>query len=146
MQLPALHLDPLQVLDAVQEGHRRQVAQLLGHPKAHIGRPGDQRGVGVGQIPVRQFVAVARAGTRREAACLPDPPRIFGQEKAQSAVIQSGTGAPAAASAARTIGRIAGAAAQVAGQHGRRGRCAPFRCATAIDTTKPGVQKPHWLP
>jgi hypothetical protein len=101
MQLPTLHLDPLQVFHAVQEGHRLQVAQLLGHPKPDIRRPGDQHGIGVGQIPVGQFVTVARA-----EGVWPGCPRTPPDRPAprHPVCIQSGTGALSAASAARMIG------------------------------------------
>ena len=79
MQLAALHFDALQVLDPVQECHGRQIAQLLGDPKPHIRRPGDQRGVGVGQIPLCQCVTVARAESAGGAA--PGPPGYLGRKE-----------------------------------------------------------------
>ena len=57
----ALMVDALQIGQLTQKGGFRQIAQLLGHPKPHICRPGDQRGVGVGGIPIGERIKVARA-------------------------------------------------------------------------------------
>ena len=50
VELAALTLDMLQVGDAAEEGHGRELPQHLGDPEADIGGAGDQRGLGVLQI------------------------------------------------------------------------------------------------
>ena len=51
----------LQIRDAVQEGDGGEGAELLGDPQADIGRPGDQGGIGIGEVPVRELVAMGGA-------------------------------------------------------------------------------------
>jgi hypothetical protein len=87
---------PLQILIPLRNA-TGQLAQLLGHPQAHIRRPGDQRGVGIRHIPLGQRIGIGG----------PEDIRLARREPCQRrpvAVIQSGTAALSAASAARMIG------------------------------------------
>ena len=61
MQLPALSFNALQIAHTAQKRHLSQIAKLLGHPQPYIRRPGNQRGIRIGQIPVSEFITVARA-------------------------------------------------------------------------------------
>ena len=56
----SIDFNGLQVFGAMQEGSLRQGAELFGDPQPYIRGPGDQRGIGVGQIPGRQIVRVFR--------------------------------------------------------------------------------------
>jgi hypothetical protein len=101
MQHAALTFDLLQVAHSVEEGDGGEVAQLFRHPKTHIGCPCDQRGVGMGEIPVGKVV---RGWGGRPHHPAPHQPRWTPGPFGETDCIQSGTGAVAAASAARMIG------------------------------------------
>ena len=77
MQLPALHLDPFRSSTPFRNATGFRLPQLLRDPKPHVRRARHQHGIGVRQIPVRQFITVARAEPAGEAACLSRPLRGY---------------------------------------------------------------------